>query len=378
MRDTPLCGLEGSAAGERLAVVGEGRGDGGAEAGLVASSSADDEPGLVASSSAEDEPGDEGREGEKAQLCPSPGNGGRWTAVAHGHAGRLAHMPGESDPATESGRAGESDPATESGRAGESDRAAPLNADLYERAYRTEGEAAEHYGRWRALGARAKADHVVELARRAGRRPRTLLEVGCGDGALLLELARRGFVAAPDGVEISTSAVKIAGRRPELGSVAVFDGERIPAADEAYDLGVLSHVLEHVADPGALLAETARACRAVIVEVPLELNLSARRASKRGGAAEVGHVQDFDRASARALATDWGFEVLAELGDPLAREVHTFVADTPAARFRGSAKAAARHAVFSASQGAAERLFTIHYAYFCEAPGRRYDAPTPT
>lgn len=360
MRRATLGGLQGSATGERLAVVGEGRGDGGAEAGLVASSSADDEPGLVASSSAEDEPGDEGREGEKAELCPSPGNGGRWTAVAHWHAGRLAHMPGESDPATES------------------DRAAPLNADLYERAYSTEGEAAERYGRWRALGARAKADHVVELATRAGKRPRTLLEVGCGDGALLLELARRGFVARPDGVEISSSAVEIARRRPELGSVEVFDGERIPAADGSYDLGVLSHVLEHVADPGALLAETARACRAVIVEVPLELNLSARRASKRGGAAEVGHVQDFDRASARALATDRGLNVATELGDPLSREAHTFFADTPAARFRGSAKAAVRRMVFSASQGAAERLFTIHYAYLCEAPGRRYDAPAPT
>ncbi len=251
---------------------------------------------------------------------------------------------------------------------GGTDRTAPLNADLYERAYSTEGEEAERYGRWRALGAVAKADHVVSLAARAGLMPSTLLEVGCGDGALLAELAHKGFVMAPEGVEISSSAVEIAGRRRELGSIEVFDGERIPAADGTYDLGVLSHVLEHVADPGALLGETARACRAVVVEVPLELNLSARRASKRGGAAEVGHVQDFDRASARALATDQGLEVLAELGDPLAREVHTFFAETPAARFRASAKAAARRAVFRASQVAAERLFTIHYAYLCEAP----------
>ncbi len=48
--------------------------------------------------------------------------------------------------------------------------------------------------------------------------------------------------------------------------------------------------------PPALLSEVARACRAVVVEVPLEANWSARRAGKREHAAEVGHLQRLDRA----------------------------------------------------------------------------------
>src|SRR6188472_3764857 len=112
---------------------------------------------------------------------------------------------------------------------------APLNAELYEQAYRAEGDDAALYGRWRALGAVGKAEHVIELAAAAQLTPRTLLEVGCGDGALLAELARRRFVRDPDGVEISGSAVELARARPELGEVMAFDGARLPVPDASYD-----------------------------------------------------------------------------------------------------------------------------------------------
>ena len=63
--------------------------------------------------------------------------------------------------------------------------------DVYEEQYRP-GEDAERNGRWRALGAEGKADHVVELARLLPAPPRAVAEVGCGDGVLLAELAARG------------------------------------------------------------------------------------------------------------------------------------------------------------------------------------------
>ena len=61
-----------------------------------------------------------------------------------------------------------------------------------------------------------------------------------------------------------------------------------PDLDGEFDLGILSHVLEHVREPGELLAEVARVAKAVVVEVPLEANLSARRASRRALSQEVG------------------------------------------------------------------------------------------
>jgi hypothetical protein len=67
----------------------------------------------------------------------------------------------------------------------------------------------------------------------------------------------------------------------------------------------------------------------------------------------------------RSLIEAAGLRVDRELLDPLPREVHTFFADTPVARARGLAKAALRRGVFSLSESAAERAFTLHYAALC-------------
>src|SRR5215210_917752 len=175
---------------------------------------------------------------------------------------------------------------------------------------------AEHYGRWRELSARTKADHVAELTRRAGVRPRTLVEIGCGTGDLLAQLFARGVAERQDGFELSAPAAEIARSHgiPRT-RIEIFDGTRVPAADGAYDLAVVSHVLEHVPDPPALLAEAARIARWVVVEVPLEANRSASRPAKRAEAARIGHIQFFDRATVRALCARAGLEIRAELGD---------------------------------------------------------------
>jgi SAM-dependent methyltransferase len=237
--------------------------------------------------------------------------------------------------------------------------------DFYDRAYAQEPQAAQLYSRWRALGAVGKADHVLALCARRGLTPGHTLEVGCGDGALLCELARRGFGGRLAGLEITAAAVAIARERPEIASVERYDGAHVPAADGAYDLGVLSHVLEHVSDPAALLAEVARACRAVVVEVPLEANRSARRAVKREHAAEVGHLQRLDRRAARAIVADAGLTLAGELEDALPLAVHRFFASTPSMRMAATAKWAVRSSLHRCAPALARRLFTVHYACLC-------------
>jgi SAM-dependent methyltransferase len=247
---------------------------------------------------------------------------------------------------------------------------------FYDEAYTQQDPAdAQRYARWRALGAVGKADHVIALCARAGiwaggvdGGPVNTLEVGCGDGALLCELHARGFGGRLTGLEITQAAVAIAQGRPEIDSVKLYDGSRLPAAEGAYDLGILSHVLEHVTDPAALLAEAARACRAVVLEVPLEANLSARRARKREHAEEVGHLQRLDRDAVRAIVARSGLRIAAELDDPLPRAVQTFFAATPRARALASAKWAVRSGLHRFAPGLARRLFTVHYACLCLAP----------
>jgi SAM-dependent methyltransferase len=239
---------------------------------------------------------------------------------------------------------------------------------FYDDAYSREPAEAALYARWRALGAVGKADHVIALCAHAGMLPASTLEVGCGDGALLSELHRRGFGGRLSGVEITEAAVEIARARPEIDSVELYDGLHLPAAKDAYELGVLSHVLEHVPDPTALLNEVARACRAVLVEVPLEANWSARRAGKREHAAEVGHLQRLDRRAIRAIVASAGLSIVGELDDPLPLEVHRFFALSARARATGTAKWAVRAGLHRVAPPLARRGFTLHYACLCLRP----------
>jgi SAM-dependent methyltransferase len=237
-------------------------------------------------------------------------------------------------------------------------------AGFYDSAYARGGE---RHARWRELGARGKADHIEELARRARLETRRVAEVGCGDGALLAELSQRRFGESLVGYEISEAALELARGRfiPRVEGLEPFDGVHLPSGDGAFDLGVLSHVLEHAPDAPALLRETARVAAAVIVEVPLERNLSGARSGKRSESRAIGHLQPLDRDIVRNMIDRAGLRVVAELLDPLPREVHTFFAQTPAERARGLAKAAVRRGVFALSQDAAERAFTLHYACAC-------------
>jgi SAM-dependent methyltransferase len=223
--------------------------------------------------------------------------------------------------------------------------------EFYEAGYAV---ADERMGRWRAIGARSKGKHVQSLCERAGLRPQTVVEIGCGDGAVLAELSARGWTV--DGFELSENAANHARRRNVARRVEVFDGEHVPAQPNHYDLAVLSHVLEHVPDPLPLLTEAARVATWTLVEVPLEDNHSARRPAKRRLSEEAGHLHAFNRADVLQLVKQAGLREREQLTDPLPYEHHAFFAGP----LKGASKWATRSAMHKL--GVAERLITLHYA----------------
>jgi SAM-dependent methyltransferase len=227
--------------------------------------------------------------------------------------------------------------------------------EFYEAGY---AGADEWLGRWRAIGARSKAGHVEALCRRAGLEPTTIVEIGCGEGAVLAELSAPGRTL--DGLELAENAARRARERGVARKVETFDGEHVPAATGEYDLAVLSHVLEHVPDPLPLLDEAARVASWVLVEVPLEDNRSGRRPAKRRLSAGAGHLHAFDRAAVQRLLGEAGLQARHELTDPLPYEHHAFFGGA----VKGAAKWATRAALHRA--GVAERLITLHYAVLAE------------
>jgi SAM-dependent methyltransferase len=104
---------------------------------------------------------------------------------------------------------------------------------------------------------------IVEfVAERAGQR---VLDLGCGPGGYSHRLGERGFECVA--LDVSEDYIERARR---LGVNAdTYDGEHVPLVDGAVDTVILIEVLEHLEDPGALVAEAARvASRNVLVTTP--------------------------------------------------------------------------------------------------------------
>ena len=141
-----------------------------------------------------------------------------------------------------------------------------------------------------------------------------VLEIGCGDGVLLELLSEEtgGFVDGLWAVEIAESAVAATKRRniPKLRDCSLFDGYTLPFGDDEFDVGILSHVLEHVEYPRRLLYEAGRVSRHVFVEVPLELTARLADDHEFG---TTGHINVYSRKSIRRLVQSCGFEVVGQV-----------------------------------------------------------------
>jgi SAM-dependent methyltransferase len=235
---------------------------------------------------------------------------------------------------------------------------------FYEAGYTQDDAAeAERLGRWRELGARSKAAHVRALCAETGLKPRSIVEIGCGDGALLAAL--RGFAPVMDGFELSAPAAELARAAvPEARRIEAFDGAEVPAGDGEYDLAVLSHVVEHVLEPAPLIAEAARVAYEVVVEVPLEDNWSGRRPRNVAESERIGHLHLFERSDVRELLLEAGLVIEAELTDPLPYAHHAFWGS----RGRAAAKWAVRRAAHGLMPRTAEQWFTVHYAALARRP----------
>lgn len=110
---------------------------------------------------------------------------------------------------------------------------------------------------------------VVALVVQAA--PTRLLEVGCGQGWLLRDIA----AALPDirltGIDIRPEAIEFARSLVPDADLRVVDAGSLPFSDHEFDLVVCSEVLEHVDDPKAVLREIDRVSRGrSVVSVPDE------------------------------------------------------------------------------------------------------------
>lgn len=89
----------------------------------------------------------------------------------------------------------------------------------------------------------------------------TVTDVGCGNGAYLAELARRGHAGPVIGLDLSAGMLRAARTRAPAASLAVADAAALPVRDHASDLTLAMHMLYHVPQPEVAVRELRRITR---------------------------------------------------------------------------------------------------------------------
>jgi 2-polyprenyl-3-methyl-5-hydroxy-6-metoxy-1,4-benzoquinol methylase len=181
-------------------------------------------------------------------------------------------------------------------------------------------------------GSEARPKYLVEEQNRAlcslFGRPRTVLDVGCGIGLNGAAAKRTG--ARVTGIEIVPASIERA--KKVLDEVLVADIEREASLRDAlgqrrFDLLLLADVLEHTADPRAVLERLAPYVEEdghVLISLPnvaawpVRLGLLAGRFEyTKSGILDDTHLRFFTRASAVAMIESAGLEVLRVEQNPM-------------------------------------------------------------
>jgi SAM-dependent methyltransferase len=144
----------------------------------------------------------------------------------------------------------------------------------------------------------------------------TLLDVGCGTGDFLAVMrSRTGWRVS--GLEPTPGASRYA---REVHGLEVQQGE-LPHGDlpsRCFDVVTMWHVLEHVPDPAAILAEVSRLLKAdgvLVIAIPVSDSLEAEWFGPQWAGYDVPrHLVTFSRSSLTTLARNRGFDLQEKHG----------------------------------------------------------------
>jgi SAM-dependent methyltransferase len=211
---------------------------------------------------------------------------------------------------------------------------------------------------WRRICAIDKVNNLQALLKDSS--IETILEVGCGTGAVLAEVERRGIGGKHVGVDMADPSAHTDPHAHDL-TLIQYDGKSLPFSDASFDFVYASHVIEHVPDPRGLISEMSRVAKKVIyIEVPLELHFRSNHKSLQK-TVDIGHINPYNLESFLLLLQTSGLDV---------QEIKVFDHSLAAQQFHtslinGSLKKTLRGTILRFNQILASRLFTYHCGALC-------------
>ena len=222
----------------------------------------------------------------------------------------------------------------------------------YEGAY--SAEAVE----WRRLCALDKASNIRSLL--GPEHVESVLEIGCGTGAVLSEVRNRGIGSLHQGIDLADPNKHVDPSARDL-SLLEYDGETFPFPNNSFDLVYASHVVEHVLNPRGFLSEIRRvAKRLIYLEVPCELHARTTHSDMQT-TLNIGHINSYSPESFTMLCQTSGLRIINSQLFDHSLGVHAFRASAMKAKL----KMTIRTALLSANPIFASRIFTYHFGVLC-------------
>lgn len=142
---------------------------------------------------------------------------------------------------------------------------------------------------------------ILKLVRRL--QFRSVLDVGCGQGSLLLDIMAEHPDIEPHGVDISPTAIEFARRKVPNGTFGLLDlvHEALPGT---YDLVICSEVLEHIVEDVEAIRNLEKMTGGHLIVTTIQ----GRMRSFEVG--EVGHVRNYARGELVEKLRGAGFEIV--------------------------------------------------------------------
>jgi ubiquinone/menaquinone biosynthesis C-methylase UbiE len=177
------------------------------------------------------------------------------------------------------------------------------------RALYVDGRYAEQHPDWHQEDSPWKAQQILKMIERAGLKPQSVCEIGCGAGAILANLQKSKPECSFTGYEVSPQAFQLAISKSNQG--LRFLQEIRPEPRKSFDVVLVIDVMEHVEDCFDFLRKLQPHGKDFILHIPLDLSvLSVLREwplmKRRRG---VGHLHYFTKATALATLEDSGYQV---------------------------------------------------------------------
>lgn len=173
----------------------------------------------------------------------------------------------------------------------------------------TDGTYLENNSTWHVEDSPWKASQIYKLLTKNNVLPKTVCEVGCGAGEMLVQLSQKFPVADFCGYELSPQAYELCKTRAREN--VRYKNKNLLMEDVSFHVLLCIDVFEHVEDYIGFIKALKSKAEYKVFHIPLDISvLSVLRDSQMTARNSVGHLHYFTPATAVATLNDAGYTVI--------------------------------------------------------------------